>query len=73
MNLITHQKLIKIGTSIGVTLPAKELKRLGLEPGYEVEITIKPLRTNNSQKIDELIAQYQDFKAKFDQTIQELK
>ncbi len=73
MNLITHQKLIKIGTSIGVTLPAKELKRLGLEPGHEVEITIKPLRTDNDQKIDELIAQYQDFKAKFDQTIKKLK
>ena len=41
MNIITTQKIIKIGTSKGATLPAKELKRLGVDVGDEVEIVVR--------------------------------
>jgi len=37
----TTQKIIKIGTSKGTTLPAKELKNLGVDVGDEVEITVR--------------------------------
>jgi len=38
------QKVIKIGTSGGVTIPAKELKRQNIAFGDEVEVIVRPLR-----------------------------
>ncbi len=37
------QKIIKIGSSGGVTIPAKELKRQKLTFGDEVEVIVRPL------------------------------
>lgn len=43
------QKIIKIGTSSGVTIPAKELKRQNINFGDEVEIIVRSLHyTTNS-------------------------
>ncbi len=42
------QKIIKIGTSGGVTIPAKELKRQNISFGQEVEIIVRPLNNINS-------------------------
>lgn len=36
------QKVIKIGSSAGVTIPKKQLKELGISIGDEVDINIKP-------------------------------
>ena len=41
MTFTTIQKPIKIGTSRGVILPAKELKRLNLREGDELEIIVR--------------------------------
>ena len=47
------QKIVKIGSSDGVTLPAKELKRENLKRGDEVEIIVRPVqkRTNETDKV----------------------
>lgn len=47
------QKVIKIGTSGGVTIPAKELKRHKIAFGDEVEVIVRPLNnaTNRDQKV----------------------
>lgn len=37
------QKIVGIGSSDGVTLPAKELKRANIKRGDEVEITVRPV------------------------------
>jgi antitoxin component of MazEF toxin-antitoxin module len=42
MTFTTIQNSIKIGTSTGVTLPAKEFKRMGLKVGDPVKITFEP-------------------------------
>jgi len=42
------QKVIKIGTSGGVTIPAKELKRQNINFGDEVEVTVRPIRSSGS-------------------------
>lgn len=42
------QKIIKIGSSGGVTIPAKELKRNHLTFGDEVEVLVRPIRQVNS-------------------------
>lgn len=39
------QKVIRIGTSGGVTFPAKELKRQNIAFGDEVQVTIQPVNT----------------------------
>ncbi len=41
------QKIIKIGTSGGVTIPAKELKRQNINFGDEVEIIVRPIRSSS--------------------------
>lgn len=41
MIMTTIQKIIKIGSSKGVTLPAKQLKQLGVDTGDEVELVIR--------------------------------
>lgn len=41
MTFTTIQKPIKIGTSRGVILPAKELKRLDVQDEDELEITVR--------------------------------
>ena len=41
------QKIVGIGSSDGVTLPAKELKRANLRRGDEVEITARPVKKNH--------------------------
>ncbi len=43
------QKIIKIGTSGGVTIPAKELKRQNIAIGDEVEVIVRPLHTSSSE------------------------
>ncbi len=68
MTIKTTQKLINIGTSKGVTLPAKELKKLGVKPGDEVEVSVRKKTQNasdeNVQKTaNSLLERYaQDFK-----------
>lgn len=42
------QKIIKIGSSGGVTIPAKELKRHDIAFGDEVEVIVRPLHSTNS-------------------------
>lgn len=53
MIMTTIQKIIKIGSSKGVTLPAKDLKRLGVDIGDEVELVV---RKKNGQGGSDAIA-----------------
>lgn len=43
------QKVIKIGSSGGVTIPAKELKRQNIAFGDEVEVIVRPIHNVNNQ------------------------
>ncbi|HTE21674.1 MAG TPA: AbrB/MazE/SpoVT family DNA-binding domain-containing protein [Candidatus Limnocylindria bacterium] len=70
MSITTTQKIIQIGTSKGATLPAKELKRLGIEVGDEVKITIEPLKPADG---DRLMQDYAAFKKQYGQTLKNLK
>lgn len=40
MTITTIQKVIKIGSSRGVTLPARDLRALGIRDGDEIEVTV---------------------------------
>ncbi len=43
------QKIIKIGSSGGVTIPAKELKRQNINFGDEVEVIVRPLHSTSNE------------------------
>jgi antitoxin component of MazEF toxin-antitoxin module len=49
------QKIVGIGSSDGVTLPAKELKRENLKRGDEVEIIVRPVRKDTSESDQSVI------------------
>lgn len=63
------QKIVGIGSSDGVTLPAKELKRANLKRGDEVEITVRPVRkaaANEDQAVINVAKKIlQDYKEDF--------
>ncbi len=46
------QKVIKIGSSGGVTIPAKELKRQNINFGDEVEVIVRPLNKASNKDQD---------------------
>ena len=48
MTITTVQKIIKIGSSQGVTIPAKELRALGVQAGDELEIIARPKTKHTS-------------------------
>ncbi|MFI5275504.1 MAG: AbrB/MazE/SpoVT family DNA-binding domain-containing protein [Candidatus Saccharimonadales bacterium] len=63
------QKVIKIGSSGGVTIPAKELKRQNIAFGDEVEVIVRPLRSANSDDQEVVTAAkkiLQDYKKDFE-------
>lgn len=50
------QKIIKIGTSGGVTIPAKALKQQNISFGDEVEVIVRPL--NSYSEKDQKVISY---------------
>ena len=48
------QKVIKIGSSAGVTIPKKQLDELGIHIGDQVDIVIKPKASKHAKFIGEL-------------------
>lgn len=67
MTITTIQKIIKIGSSQGVTIPAKDLRALGVEAGKEVKITVEPIEAKQ-----DISADYEAFKAEYGETLKNL-
>lgn len=64
------QKVIKIGSSAGVTIPKKQLGELGISIGDEVKITIEPVVKKDTQS--ELMSEYDAFVAQYGQALKNL-
>lgn len=61
MTITTTQKVIKIGTSHGVTIPAKQLKELGVGAGDELEIVARrKVATASSEDVTKLASDLLD-------------
>jgi antitoxin component of MazEF toxin-antitoxin module len=60
MAIKTVQKVIKIGSSIGVTLPAKDVKYAGIKIGDEVEIVVKKTKKPMESSEAEILKAAQD-------------
>ncbi len=48
------QKVIKIGSSVGVTIPAKEMRHQNIKLGDEVEVIVRPV-SKNASKSDQTV------------------
>lgn len=70
MIMTTIQKIIKIGSSKGVTLPAKQLKQLNVDVDDEVRITIESIHKDDPQA--GLISEYRAFVEQYDETLKNL-
>ena len=68
MTIKTTQKVIKIGTSVGVTIPAKDLKRAGINPGDEVEIAI----TTKDAKLRNFSSEFDGFMDTYSEDLKNL-
>ena len=66
--MTTNQTAIKIGDSIGVTLPAKELKKLGIKPGDQLKVSFEPIAPAD----DDILQDYAAFKAQYGETLKNL-
>lgn len=66
MTITTTQKIIKIGTSRGVTIPAKQLQELQINEGDEVKITVEKVARQS------IISEYSDFKKQYGDTLKNL-
>jgi antitoxin component of MazEF toxin-antitoxin module len=55
MNITTTQKIIKVGDSLAVTIPAKDVRRLGVTNGDELKVSFeKPQIDNHKVEVVEL-------------------
>lgn len=72
MNITTIQKVIKIGSSRGVTLPARDLRALGIRDGDEVRLTVEKVKS--IEQADKLLLrqEYDDFKKQYGETLKNL-
>lgn len=55
MTIKTIQTLINIGSSKGVTLPAKDLKYAGIETGDELEVIVRKRQSVEATSNDEVL------------------
>lgn len=62
------QKIIKIGSSAGVTIPAKDLKRLGVSYGDELNISFEVAKKSD----DSIMQDYAKFKKKYHKALKNL-
>jgi len=67
MKIVT-QKVIKVGDSIAVTIPAKDAKRQGIVLGDEVRVHFERVEP----KPDDVLATYEAFKAQYGETLKNL-
>jgi antitoxin component of MazEF toxin-antitoxin module len=64
------QKVIKIGSSLGVTIPKKQLDELGIGVGDEVKIKLEPLVKDKNQ--EKLMREYDKFVQQYGSTLKNL-
>ena len=64
------QRVIKIGSSLGVTIPKKQLDELGVSVGDEVRIKLEPVAKDKTQ--EKLMQEYDKFVQQYSQTLKNL-
>ncbi len=68
MTIKTIQKVIKVGDSLAVTIPAKQARELDIKAGTKLRITAETV-----DKQDELMSDYDAFVQQYGETLKNLK
>ena len=73
MKTITSvQKVIKVGSSLAVTIPAKDAQFLGIKAGDTVLSSVDPQTEVKDVKAQEIEQNYADFKKVYGSTLKNL-
>lgn len=74
MKITSIQKVIKVGSSVGVTIPAKDLRYAGVEVGDDVEVTVRRIvpdsRTSDETVLDAARSVLKRYKKDFENLAQ---
>ncbi len=70
MTIKSIQKVIKVGSSLAVTIPAREARSAGIMAGSEVDVTLQP--TEKVTKNEQLLTDYEKFKQQYSETLKNL-
>lgn len=65
------QKVIKIGSSLGVTIPKHEIAKLHIIAGDEVDITVQK-KTTRLAKHEQLLKSLESFMNTYDEDLRQL-
>lgn len=68
MKISSIQKVIKVGNSLAVTIPAHDARVLGIDAGEDIMMSVEPIKVNKL-KID---AEYDNFVELYGQTLKSL-
>lgn len=71
MKITSIQKVIKVGSSLAVTIPARDAKSAHLVAGSEVKSTVEIIDTTPNTGND-LTAEYEAFKKQYSATLKNL-
>ena len=73
MTIRSIQKVIKVGSSLAVTIPAKEAAAAGIVAGSQVEFQATPFATVDARaELEQVAAEYEAFKKQYAQTLKNL-
>lgn len=74
MTIQSIQKVIKVGDSLAVTIPAKDAKALGIKVGDNVLSSYQPLKSAEDRggKHTQLDKEYRAFRRQYHQTLKNL-
>jgi len=67
MKITGTQNVIRVGSSLAITIPAKEARRHGIQVGSSVDFGITPVNTPPG-----IINEYAEFKTQYAQTLKSL-
>lgn len=67
MKITSVQKVIKVGQSLAVTIPARDARALGVNAGQDVLMSIEQI-----EKINTVNNEYEKFVATYSQTLENL-
>ena len=72
MTIKSIQKVIKVGSSLAVTIPARDAKQLGIKAGDNVISTVKIEQRQAEVPITEISTEYEAFKKAYSTTLKNL-
>jgi len=72
MTIKSIQKVIKVGDSLAVTIPARDARAAHLKPGSNVSISFEEVKQPDQRGSTNLDAEYQLFKKQYGSTLKNL-